>query len=89
VKFFFLSTGTRRLDLAVRGVLGINKSLLGLQRLALLPLVPAGTLAARPQEQITDSTHPRVFHLWREKSSKYPHPLKGNEIIRSPDGAWT
>ena len=31
VKFFFLSTGTRRLDLAVRRMLGINNSLLGLR----------------------------------------------------------
>jgi len=31
VKFFFLSAGTRRLDLAVRRMLGINNSLLGLR----------------------------------------------------------
>lgn len=31
VKFFFLSAGTRRLDLAIRGMLGINKPLLGLR----------------------------------------------------------
>ena len=31
MKFFFLSAGTRRLDLAIRGMLGINKPLLGLR----------------------------------------------------------
>lgn len=31
MKFFFLSAGTRRLDLAVRRMLGINNSLLGLR----------------------------------------------------------
>ena len=31
VKFFFLSAGTRRLDLAIRRMLGINNSLLGLR----------------------------------------------------------
>lgn len=31
MKFFFLSAGTRRLDLAVRRMLGINTSLLGLR----------------------------------------------------------
>jgi len=31
VKFFFLSEGTRRLDLAIRRMLGINNSLLGLR----------------------------------------------------------
>lgn len=31
MKFFFLSVGTRRLDLAIRRMLGINNSLLGLR----------------------------------------------------------
>lgn len=31
MKFFFLSEGTRRLDLAIRRMLGINNSLLGLR----------------------------------------------------------
>lgn len=31
MKFFFLSAGTRRLDLAIRRMLGINNSLLGLR----------------------------------------------------------
>lgn len=31
MKFFFLSAGTKRLDLAVRRMLGINNSLLGLR----------------------------------------------------------
>lgn len=34
MKFFFLSAGTRRLDLAVRRMLGINNSLLGLRPLS-------------------------------------------------------
>lgn len=31
MKLFFLSAGTRRLDLAIRRMLGINNSLLGLR----------------------------------------------------------
>lgn len=31
MKFFFLSAGTRRLDLAIRRMLGINNLLLGLR----------------------------------------------------------
>ena len=31
MKFFFLSRGTRRLDLAIRRMVGINNSLLGLR----------------------------------------------------------
>lgn len=34
MKFFFLSAGTRRLDLAVRRMLGINNLLLGLRPLS-------------------------------------------------------
>nr|UFK28218.1 hypothetical protein RF68 [Melanosciadium pimpinelloideum] len=44
VKFFFLSAGTRRLDLAVRRMLGINNSLLGLRPPQSLRTPPIGAM---------------------------------------------